>query len=68
MWPTKNNHLLLSTPAGPDQEEVEQIVSKLTKIIDRVHFIPTDIETDSDGEYFLSGLLSYFYNKKKTEM
>ncbi|MCJ8743308.1 hypothetical protein PDJAM_G00092430 [Pangasius djambal] len=32
----------------PDQEEVEQIVNKLTKITDRVHFLSTDIETDSD--------------------
>ncbi|XP_017350423.1 apoptosis facilitator Bcl-2-like protein 14 isoform X2 [Ictalurus punctatus] len=37
-----------SAESCPDQEEVEQIVSKLTKIIDRVHFISTDIETDSD--------------------
>ncbi|XP_060759623.1 apoptosis facilitator Bcl-2-like protein 14 isoform X2 [Neoarius graeffei] len=32
-----------------DQEEVEQIVNKLTKITDCVHFVPSDIEADSDG-------------------
>ncbi|XP_027007442.1 apoptosis facilitator Bcl-2-like protein 14 [Tachysurus fulvidraco] len=31
-----------------DQEEVEQIVNKLTKLTDKVHFKSTDIETDGD--------------------
>lgn len=61
------NHLLLFTLVGPDQEEVEQIVNKVTKITDCVHFLPSDIESDSDGGYFLSVLLSfYFPSRKKT--
>ncbi|GAA6105845.1 apoptosis facilitator Bcl-2-like protein 14 [Tachysurus ichikawai] len=31
-----------------DQEEVEQIVNKLTKLTDKVHFKSSEIETDSD--------------------
>lgn len=59
----------LFTTAGPDQEEVEQIVKTLTKITDSVHFLPTEIEADSGGEggYFLSGwclLLRYCTERK----
>lgn len=51
------NRVFLFTPAGPNPE-VEQIVNKLIKITDSVHFQSTEIETDSDGGYFWSGLLS----------
>ncbi|XP_046730412.1 apoptosis facilitator Bcl-2-like protein 14 [Silurus meridionalis] len=37
-----------STFPGPHQGEVEQIVNRLTEITDHVHFITSDIETDSD--------------------
>lgn len=41
--------------AVSDQEEVEQIVKRLTKIAHSVHILPAEIEADCGGGYFMSG-------------
>lgn len=41
-------------PPGSDDgkvDEMENMVSELTEISDSVHFTPSDIEPDSDGEF-----------------
>ena len=53
------NFIVFVTAADSDQEEVEQIVNKLTKLTDKVHFKSTDIETDGDGECMFARLFFF---------
>lgn len=43
------NLFVFFTAAVSEQEEVDQIVNKLTELTDDVNFISSDIETDSNG-------------------
>lgn len=47
-------------PSGSDDEkvdEMENMVSELTEISDSVHFTPSDLESDSGGEFEIGLLL-----------